>query len=89
MVICLKMVLSGLKIPLVRLSLMKTFIKNYTKWFLKKERMKFKKSKRLISNHCVKSIRIWSYSSPYFPALTLNTDQNNSEYGHILRSELV
>ena len=52
--------------------------------------------------HCVKSVRIRSYSGPYFPAFELNTniqskyeysvrmwentDQNNSEYGHFLRS---
>ena len=30
----------------------------------------------------VKSVRIWSLSGPYFPALGLNTDQKNSEYGH-------
>ena len=36
--------------------------------------------------HCVKSVLIRSYSSPYFPAFGLNTDQNNSEYGHSLRS---
>ena len=24
--------------------------------------------------HCVKSVRIWSYSGPYFPALGLNTE---------------
>ena len=40
------------------------------------------------SLHCVKSVRIWSYSGPYFPAFRLNTDQNNSEYGHFLRSHL-
>ena len=47
-------------------------------------------SKRLLSaiNHCVKSVRIRSYSSPHFPAFGLNTDQNNSEYGPFLRSEL-
>ena len=53
-------------------------------------------------SYCVKSVRIWSYSGPYFPAFGLNTergaecgvrmrentDQNNSEYGHSLRSEL-
>ena len=27
-----------------------------------------------------------SYSGPYFLAFGLNTDQNNSEYGHFLRS---
>ena len=52
--------------------------------------------------HCVKSVRIRSYSGPYFPAFGLNkethsvspysirmlenTDQNNSEYGHFSRS---
>ena len=29
--------------------------------------------------HCVKSVRIRSYSGPYFPAFGLNTDQNNPE----------
>ena len=33
--------------------------------------------------HCVKSVRILSYSGPYFPAFGLN----NSEYGHFLRSK--
>ena len=47
--------------------------------------------------HYVKSVRIWSYPGPYFLACGLNTerysrmreykDQNNSEYGHLLRSE--
>ena len=49
--------------------------------------------------HCVKSVRIRSYSGPYFPAFGLNTqssvfssnaenaDQIKSEYGHSLRSE--
>ena len=45
--------------------------------------------------HCVKSVPIRSYSGPYFPAFGLNTysvqmrenaDQNNSKYGHFLRS---
>ena len=46
--------------------------------------------------HCVKSVRIRSYSGPHFPAFGLNTqysvrmrenaDQNNSEYRHCLRS---
>ena len=30
------------------------------------------------SMHCLKSVRIWSYSGPYFPAFELNTDQHNS-----------
>ena len=51
----------------------------------------------------MKSVRIRSYSGPYFPAFGLNTkeilrispysvrmrengEQNNSEYGHFLRS---
>ena len=36
--------------------------------------------------HCVKSVRIWSYSGPYFPAFVLNTDQNYSKYGNVLCS---
>ena len=32
-----------------------------------------------LSMHCVKNVRIRSYSSPYFPAFGLHTDQNNSE----------
>ena len=38
------------------------------------------------NHHCVKSVRIRSYSGPYFPAFGLNTLQNNSEYGHFSRS---
>ena len=50
-------------------------------------------------SQCVKNVRIRSYSGPYFPTFGLNmkrysvslqmreyTDQNNSEYGHFLRS---
>ena len=33
------------------------------------------------------SVHIQSYSGPYFPAFGLNTDQNNSEYGHFSRRE--
>ena len=33
--------------------------------------------------YCVKSIRIRSFSDPYFPAFRLNTEQKNSEYGHL------
>ena len=36
--------------------------------------------------HYLKSVRIRSYSGPYFPAFELNTDKNNSEYGHFLCS---
>ena len=34
----------------------------------------------------MKSDSIRSYSGPCFPAFGLNTDQNNSENGHFLRS---
>ena len=34
----------------------------------------------------MKSIRIRSYYSLYFPAFSLNTDQNNSEHGYFLQS---
>ena len=50
-------------------------------------------------NHCVKKVRIRSFSGPYFPAIRLNTsispysvrirentDQNNPEYEHFSRS---
>ena len=47
-----------------------------------------------IMKHCVKSVRIRSYSNPHFPAFGLHTerygvhmDQNNSEYGHFLHRE--
>ena len=33
----------------------------------------------------VKSVRIRSYSGPYFPVFELNTGQNNSKYGHFSR----
>ena len=40
--------------------------------------------------HCAKSVRIQSYSGPYFPVFSVrmreNMDQNNSEYGHFSRS---
>ena len=52
--------------------------------------------------HCVKSVRIWSFSDPYFPTFGFNAeittkspysvqmwedaDQKNSEYGHLLSS---
>ena len=35
----------------------------------------------LYNEHCVKSVRILSFSGLYFPAFGLNTDQKNSEYG--------
>ena len=36
--------------------------------------------------HCVKSVRIRSFSDPYFPAFRLNTDQKTSEYESVSRS---
>ena len=39
-------------------------------------------------SHCVKIVRIQSYSGPYFPEFGLNTDQNNSKYGHFSRSSV-
>ena len=35
--------------------------------------------------HCVKSVRIWSFSGPYSVPWE-NTDQKNSKYGHFLCS---
>ena len=34
-------------------------------------------------------VRIRSYSVPYFPAFGLNTDQNDSEFEHFLRSAYI
>ena len=41
----------------------------------------------LLKMHCVKSVRIRSYSRPCLVRMLKNTDQNNSEYGHFLRSK--
>ena len=38
-----------------------------------------------MGQHCVKSVRIRSYSGPYSVQMQENTDQNNSEYGHFSR----
>ena len=40
----------------------------------------------ILQVHCVKSVRIRSYSGPYSVQMRKNTDQNNSEYGHFSRS---
>ena len=53
--------------------------------FFKKDHRTFTRSD--YRTYCVKKIRIRSYSGPYFPGFGLNTDQNNSEYGHFLRSD--
>ena len=37
--------------------------------------------------HYIKSVCAWSYLGLCFPAFGLNTDQNNSEYGHFLYSD--
>ena len=42
----------------------------------------------VVKYHRVKSVRIWSFSGPYFPVFRLNTgntDQKNSEFGHFSR----
>ena len=43
------------------------------------------------SIHCVKSVPIRSYSGPHFLVFGLrkNADQNNSEYGHFSRSDIL
>ena len=38
----------------------------------------------MYNTHCVKSVRIWSFSG-----MEENKDQKNSEYGHFLRSDCV
>ena len=38
------------------------------------------------THHCMKIVRIRSYSGLYFLAFGLNADQNKSEYGHLLCS---
>ena len=52
----------------------------------------------LAGHHCVKSVRIRSFSGPFFFAFGLNaysvrmrenTDQKNSKYGHFLSSALL
>ena len=39
-----------------------------------------------MTTHCIKGVRIRSYSGPHFSAFGLNTDQNNSKYGFFARS---
>ena len=41
---------------------------------------------KIVHSHWVESVRIRSYSGPYFPAFWLNMDQSNSEYEHFLRN---
>ena len=42
-----------------------------------------------ILNHCMKSLRVLSFSGPYFHEFGLNADQKNSQYGHFSRNEYV
>ena len=37
--------------------------------------------------HCVKSVRIQSFSGPYLVLMRENMDQKNAEYGHFSRSD--
>ena len=39
------------------------------------------------ANHCVKSVRIGSFSNLFFHAFGLHTDQKSSWYGHVLPRE--
>ena len=41
---------------------------------------------RSVGLHCVKSVRIRIFSSPYCPAFGVNTDQKKSGYGHFSRN---
>ena len=54
--------------------------------FEKLERSPLEKFTKRMYSTTWKSVRVWSFSGPYFPALRLNTDQKNSEYGHFSRS---
>ena len=42
---------------------------------------KFTTSNKFRAMHWVKPVRIFGFSSPYFAAFGLNTDQKNSQYG--------
>ena len=44
-----------------------------------------------VSTHkqCVKSVRIWSYSSPHFPAFGLDTNKNNSEWRYAMKVNIL
>ena len=45
--------------------------------------------KNFFNKHCVKSVHIQSFSGRYSVRMWKNTDQKNSEYGHLSRSEIV
>ena len=59
----------------------------FRKLVRKQQRWLFMLQYSNINNHCIKSVPIRSYSGPYFHPMGLNTDENNSEHGHFLRSE--
>ena len=71
-----------------------SFLRNKFTFLVGKSQKLSQESMTFLSNlHCVKSVRIRSYSGPYFHAFGLitgrmreNTDQNNSEYGHFSHS---
>ena len=42
--------------------------------------------KCLLIPHCMKSVRIRSFSGPFFAAFRLNTSEKNSGYEHFSRS---
>ena len=46
-------------------------------------------SKEDSNMHCVKSVRIRSFSGPYSDRIRENTDQKNIKYGHFSRSDEV
>ena len=47
--------------------------------------MSMKMYDKVIGVHCVKIVRIRSYSGPYFSAFGLNTGQNNYKYGQFFQ----
>ena len=59
----------------------------FRKLVRKQQRWLFMLQYSNINNHCIKSVPIRSYSGPYFHPMGLNTDENNSECGHFLRSK--
>ena len=57
-------------------------------WIVLERRRCCRKNKiEILANaHCVKSVRIRSFTGPYFPGFGLNTDQKKAEYEHFSRS---
>ena len=46
----------------------------------------FQTLENISKQYHMKSVRIWSVSDRYFQSSGLNTDQKNSQYGHVSRS---